>query len=235
MRNGGSIGVHGHRGARAVLPENTLQGFRYAIAAGADAIEMDIAVTRDDVPMVTHDPWIGVGRIIRSLGFEQLRRAAPSIPTLEEVLMLASLGDFLFNIELKSFPRRPKWAPAPERFAELVWALVETLAPRVMVQSFDFRTLHAMRGIAPALPLGALFERGQRDFVAVTRRAQADIAVPKYRLVTSERVAAAHAAGIRVYTWTVNRPKDWQCAIEAGVDAIITDDPAALLRYLAQR
>src|SRR5580698_8626156 len=48
--------VHGHRGARAMRPENTLAGFEYAIAVGADALEMDVAVTRDDVVVVSHDP-----------------------------------------------------------------------------------------------------------------------------------------------------------------------------------
>jgi glycerophosphoryl diester phosphodiesterase len=134
---------------------------------------------------------------------------------------------------LKSFPLRPDWAPDPSRFAGLVWPYIENLAPRVMIQSFDFPTLHAMRRLAPALPLGALFEGGEGDFAAVARSAQADIAAPEFSLVTAPRVAAAHAAGIRVYTWTVNRPRDWRRMIEAGVDAIITDDPAGLIRYLA--
>ncbi len=48
--------VHGHRGAAAVLPENTLPAFEYAIAAGVDAIELDLAVTKDNVVVVSHDP-----------------------------------------------------------------------------------------------------------------------------------------------------------------------------------
>ena len=46
------IQVHGHRGARAVLPENTLPAFEYAIDQGVDAIEMDVILTKDDVPVI---------------------------------------------------------------------------------------------------------------------------------------------------------------------------------------
>src|SRR6266481_3332588 len=48
--------VHGHRGARAMYPENTIPAFNYAIDAGVDFLEMDVAVTKDNVLVVSHDP-----------------------------------------------------------------------------------------------------------------------------------------------------------------------------------
>src|ERR1044071_8691962 len=51
-----SVQVHGHRGARAMRPENTIPAFEYAIAAGVDVLELDMAVTRDNVVVVSHDP-----------------------------------------------------------------------------------------------------------------------------------------------------------------------------------
>src|SRR5205807_2672836 len=53
---GQTIQVHGHRGARAMRPENTLPAFEYAIAQGVDALELDMAVTKDGVVVVSHDP-----------------------------------------------------------------------------------------------------------------------------------------------------------------------------------
>ena len=50
------IDLHGHRGARGLFPENTLVGFAGALAIGVDALELDVAVTADDVVVVTHDP-----------------------------------------------------------------------------------------------------------------------------------------------------------------------------------
>ncbi|MEJ0020605.1 MAG: glycerophosphodiester phosphodiesterase [Acetobacteraceae bacterium] len=50
------IELHGHRGARGLFPENTLPGFAATLALGVDALELDVAVTADDVAVVTHDP-----------------------------------------------------------------------------------------------------------------------------------------------------------------------------------
>ncbi len=50
--------VHGHRGARAIYPENTIPAFEYAIKIGADVLEMDVAVTKDNVLVISHDPHI---------------------------------------------------------------------------------------------------------------------------------------------------------------------------------
>lgn len=55
-RHPGIIHVQGHRGARGALPENTLQGFEYALATGIQSLELDVLVTRDDQIVVTHNP-----------------------------------------------------------------------------------------------------------------------------------------------------------------------------------
>ena len=48
--------LQGHRGARGLFPENTLEGFRGALAVGVTSVELDVATTADDVLVVTHDP-----------------------------------------------------------------------------------------------------------------------------------------------------------------------------------
>lgn len=113
------IEVHGHRGARAVRPENTLPAFRYALEAGVDVLELDLVVTADDRLVVHHDPYVGAlcrdpkGRPppehlpLRTLTLEALRRydcgavrnprfpnqktvPGTRIPTFDEVLALAA-------------------------------------------------------------------------------------------------------------------------------------------------
>jgi glycerophosphoryl diester phosphodiesterase len=256
------IEVHGHRGARAVRPENTLPAFEYAIAAGVDVLELDMAVTRDDVVVVSHDPVLnpaicqgpGPARPIRTLTLAELRkwdcgvlrnpkypRQTPvpntPMPTLDEVLALAPRGSFHFNIETKIFKDHPEYTPSPEKFAELVLAAVRkhNLVSRVILQSFDFRTLHAMKKLEPAIRLSALYEKGNRSFVNVAREAGASIVSPEHILVTPEKVKAAHDAGLTVVAWTANTPEEWASLIRAGVDAIISDDPAALIAYLKER
>jgi glycerophosphoryl diester phosphodiesterase len=254
-----TIQVHGHRGARAVRPENTIPAFEYAIAAGVDVLELDMGVTRDNVVVVSHDPYLeppvctgpAPRAAIRQLTLAEIKQwdcgatrnpAFPRqqvvpgtrMPTLDEVFVLAPKGKFEFNIETKIFAGRPELAPPPEEFARLVLEVVRKhrLESRVILQSFDFRTLIAMKKLAPEIRRSALYEGAPKDFVQIAREAQAQIVSPRYPLVTAEQVRAAHAAGLTVIPWTANTPEDWNRLIAAGVDAIITDDPAGLTAHL---
>jgi glycerophosphoryl diester phosphodiesterase len=256
------VEVHGHRGARSVLPENTIPAFLHAIEAGADVIELDLAVTKDDVLVVSHDPHINPlictgpeeKPLIRDLTLEQVKqydcgsktnpafprqKAVPGtrIPTLDEVLALAPKGDFRFNIETKISPKAPELTAPPDKFAQLIsLALTKhKLEPRAIVQSFDFRTLHEMKKLSPGVPVAALYQGPPKDFVAIAKEARAEIVAPHFSLVTREQVDAAHKAGLKVVPWTPNEPQQWAALIKAGVDAIITDDPAALIAYLRGR
>src|SRR6476660_99150 len=143
-----AVAVHGHRGARAMRPENTIPAFDYAIAAGVDALELDMSVTADGVLVVSHNPILeppvctGPAKsAIRELKFASLARwdcgaarnpafpkqtpiAGVRIPTLDSVFELAGRGDFDFDIETKIFRDQPSLAPSPEEFVRLVLAEV---------------------------------------------------------------------------------------------------------------
>ncbi|SPE40357.1 Glycerophosphoryl diester phosphodiesterase [Candidatus Sulfopaludibacter sp. SbA3] len=252
--------VHGHRGARAMRPENTLPAFEYAIGIGADVLELDMAVTRDNVLVVSHDPILEppvcsgpqpkaviheltLAEVkqwdcgaIRNPGFpKQQPIAGTRMPTLDEVFTLAGPSRVELNIETKSFPDKPEYTPSPEQFARLVLQQVRKhkLEKRVILQSFDFRTLRAMKELAPEIRRAALTETDPRDFVTIAKDAgDAQIISPNYHLVTPGKVREAHAAGLQVVPWTVNTPEDWTRMVEAQVDAIISDDPAALIAWL---
>jgi len=160
------------------------------------------------------------------------------MPTLDQVLSFSDQGTFDYNIETKSFPDKPEYTPSPEQFVQLFLDQVHKhrLEKRVILQSFDFRTLVAARKLAPAIRRSALTEFDQRDFTEIAREGgEAQIVSPNYKLVTREKVQAAHKAGLQVVPWTVNTPADWDKMIDAGVDAIISDDPAALIAYLKSK
>src|SRR5947207_7127114 len=165
--------VHGHRGAMALRPENTLPSFQEAIRAGADFIEFDVAVTRDNIPVISHDPLInldlcqGAGgkRPIHEMTLEEVKRydcgalrlkAFPRqtpvpgtrIPTLNEVLDLSKSSNIRFNIEIKSSADWPaNYTLAPDELSRMVVDAVRShkLEKRVLVQSFDFRVVKAVR------------------------------------------------------------------------------------------
>src|SRR5262249_35591620 len=137
----------------------------------------------------------------------------------------------------KIFPDHPELTPPPDEFVGLVLAQIRKhrLEPRVILQSFDFRALHEMKKQAPEIKLSALYYGPAKSFVEIGKESGASIISPEHRLVTVQEVAAAHAAGFQVAPWTADTPADWNRLLAAGVDAIITDDPAALIAHLQRR
>jgi glycerophosphoryl diester phosphodiesterase len=139
---------------------------------------------------------------------------------------------------MKSDPAHPEYVPAPDEYARMVLAKIRehNLERRCIVQSFDWRTLVALRKLAPQIRISALTDKDKRDYAAIAKDAgNAQIVAPQYSLVTPEKVAAAHAAGLQVVPWTPNTPELWDKLIAAKVDAIITDDPAALIAHLKRK
>jgi len=272
-----TILVHGHRGSRATRPENTIPAFVDAIEHGTDVLELDLAVTKDDVLVVAHSPVLNssypgervcVGPAlakdtpIHSLTLQELRQydcgsttlsqfpgqvAVPhtTIATFDEVLDLAPRGTFGFNVETKIFATHPEMTPTPEVFVEMIDTAVRKhhLEKRVILQSFDFRTLHAMEKLDPAIRRSALFGQAKYDklmgidepdksFANMAKVSGANILSPDASLVTPAEVASAHKLGLQVAPYTANTPEEWKKLADAKVDAIITDDPAALLAWL---
>lgn len=255
--------VHGHRGARARMPENTIPAFEYAIGVGVDVLELDLAVTKDDVLVVSHDSFLHAptckGPVekaaIRDLTLAEVRRwdcgSVPNsqfpdqkripgtrMPTLDEVFSLASRGKFEFNVETKISPAHPELSASPERFAELLVQAIgkHKLVPRVIVQSFDYRTLVAIRKLNPEIRLSALFTTTGDSYFDVSKRAaNAEFVSPIVNDVTAAKVKAAHAEGLIVVPWTANTTSEWDRLIGMEVDAIITDDPGALIAHLRKR
>lgn len=244
--------VHGHRGARARRPENTLPAFRYAIAEGVDFVELDVLITKDNVPVVVHDPLID-GTPIYTLTLAEVKQydcgakqspwfpmqvpvPGASVPTLDEVFDLSRESTVQFNVEAKLSVDHPELTPGPEAFAGLILDSIRKhgIEQRVILQSFDPRVVRAMEKLAPSIRRGALFEV-QREWPEVAREFEATLLCPLYSLVTKERVSWAHAAGFEVVPWTVNQPGKWEKLVDDGVDAMISDDPASLIAWLKER
>jgi glycerophosphoryl diester phosphodiesterase len=275
--------VHGHRGARAWRPENTIPAFQFAIDHGVDVLELDLAVTKDNVLVVSHNPTLAPNSFpgerickgpqlapmtpIHTMTLAEVRQydcgsvalaafpnqvAVPGtkVATFDEVLDLAKgtpANDRIqFNVETKSFPNHPELTPPPAEFVALIVAAIKqhNVDPaRIILQSFDWRTLAEMRKQWPAIRLSALVGAVKydammghtdptKDFAAIAKLTGAEIISPDWSLVTPEQVAAAHQAGAQVAPYTPNTPEAWQKLADAGVDAIITDDPVALLAWL---
>lgn len=141
-----------------------------------------------------------------------------------------------FNIETKRVPSDPATigddfdGTAPGQFELAVLNQIQQsgAAERVIVQSFDHRSLQAIRTADDEIRLAALTRDPVGDFSAFAAWG-ATIWSPRASTVTAESVSAAHQAGLLVVPWTVNDREDMQSLIELGVDGIITDRPDLLL------
>lgn len=174
---------------------------------------------------------------------EQVPVPGTRIPTLDEVFAMVkaskapAAGRVGFNIETKIFPYEPSLTPSPDRFAELVAAAVRRngVEKRAVVQSFDARTLKALKKIAPEIRTAQLTYEELLDVLPALKAAGTDVWSPYFKWLTPEAVAEARAAGVPVVPWTLNEPKEWEFAVSLGVDAIITDYPARLIAWLKEK
>lgn len=190
------------------------------------------------------------------------QRAMPGtrIPTLRELFVLVRKSgntQVRFNIETKIDPNHPEEAPDPQAFVAKLLRVIETegFSDRVLVQSFDWRTLQLVQRQAPNVPTVYLtLQRGSGQTVALDKAtnwtagfnpadhggslprtikaAGGAIWSPYFGDVTAALVSEARGLGLRVVVWTVNKPEDMARMIELGVDGIISDRPD-LLRQVA--
>ena len=100
-----------------------------------------------------------------------------------------------------------------------------------VVSSFQRKVLLELNRIDPGVPLGYIFDRMRPE--RVWRALPIQWVMPKAHLVTATRVRQFHSEGLRVLTWTVNRPNAMRRLAEAGVDGMIGDDPPLLAQVKA--
>ena len=225
--------VWGHRGASKAKPENTIEAFAEARRLGADGVELDVRRTADNAMAVRHDFTLeGGGTIV-----EHTLDALPSsVPTLAAAL--DACGPMTVNVEIKNVPIEPDYDP-DETVADQVVDLVvaRDAIDQIVVSSFSLATIDAVRKRSANIATGWLtlvaYDQLEALETAVERGHSA--LHPYFTAVTTELVEAAHAAGVAVYTWTVDDPDDMRRLADMGVDAIMTNDVELAVRVLQRQ
>jgi glycerophosphoryl diester phosphodiesterase len=225
--------VLGHRGSRLPGPENTVEAVDAALRAGADGVEVDIRRTSDGVLVCVHDPRLRGRAVIRRTAAELAERG---VPPLTDVLE-ATAGRGRLVIEVKNQPGQPDFDAPRERTAHALTALLaERDRDGIVVSSFDWFAVEAVRdaGIGvrtafltpPRVTVGAgiayAHDAGHAELHAHTSAV----------LGVRRAVDRVHAAGMTLAVWTV---KSLDVALrlrDQGVDAVICDDPAAVVAGL---
>jgi glycerophosphoryl diester phosphodiesterase len=234
-----------HRGASALAPENTMAAFEKAVELEADAIELDLHVSRDGELVVIHDQTLdrttdGQGPVhARSLqALKQLdagrwfgeRFAGQQIPTLAEVLDRFA-GKVLLALEVKA--GSAFFRGIEER---VVAVLREHRAiSQVAVASFDHHALLRLKELEPHLRTTALLVGRPVPIPMIAEACKVEAMALECSLVTKTEGEACRAAGVQLVVWVVNEPARMRYFVDLGVDGIITDRPDLLRQVLAER
>ncbi len=228
--------VWGHRGTRGAgkPSENTLTAMRLALTQGAGGIELDVRLCKSGEVIVLHDVDLqrmaGVALRAQDATLAELQALdlgrGERLPTLLDAmsLVLGSASEARLNIELK--PDVPSRRALVEAVAQCIETQPAAARMRILVSSFSPAICAAMRKRLRDIDIGFLYERepdapNRPDGIAIVH--------PHHALLDKAYVAAMHAQGIAVNTWTVNDPSRAKLLAVAGVDGIITDDVPAIL------
>jgi glycerophosphoryl diester phosphodiesterase len=287
--------LQGHRGARGLLPENTLPAYEQALRIGVTTLELDVGVSSDGVVVISHDrslnpeitrdaqgQWLPAPVLVNALTFKQLQsydvgrinpaseyatrfatqvpRDGTRMPSLAELFERMQATALHFNIETKISPEKPQETVSPEVFVDKLLAVVQAhgMAQRVVIQSFDWRTLALVQQRAPGVRTAyltaqqpwtdniqpktadsvrwtaAIRYEEHSDVPSMVNAAGGAIWSPYFGDITPALVKKAQSLGLKVVPWTVNAEKDLQRVIDMKVDGLISDYPdrarAALLR-----
>ncbi len=234
--------VIGHRGARALAPENTLAGIRLAAEVGARCVEFDTKLTADGRCIVFHDETLerttdGRGRVAATryddiAGLDAgawfgARFAGERVPSLDAALDTLFALDLAADIEIKACPGRE--SETGRAVAAEVAARWPACRAAPLITSFSPESLAAVRAAAPALPIGLLGFGLPADWRARLDALDCRVFVCLHRHLTRRKVATLREAGVTVVAFTVNEP--WRAVelLEWGVASIISDDPGAVL------
>lgn len=241
--------VVAHRGASLEAPENTLDAFDRAVAAGAGAVEFDVRVTADDRGVVIHDATVdrtteGTGRV-RDLSRTELQRlpvrGGGRIPSLEEALELLS-GRAAIDVEIKNVPGEPDFDPGRERAVELVHEALDAVAfvGDVIISSFNPLSLAASKLLRPEVATGLLTStdvdaRAGIAFAATQGHGWALPFIGQVESASEDAVTAAREAGVRLGTWLTDDPAVAAGLFRSGIDAVATNDPRRVVAALSGR
>ncbi|MFC0600798.1 glycerophosphodiester phosphodiesterase [Streptomyces palmae] len=209
-----------HRGDPYVHRENTLPSIRSAMRAGAGAVEIDVRLTRDGVPVVVHDATLkrlwGHDRPVRELTAAQVREVTGGgVPLLDEALTTMLSGDGRVRVMID--------LPDASAAHTAVTRVHEHGAAEQVYYCGGPAALHAVRRADPAAETALTWTT-----LAPPRPVLLDGLRPRwlnYRfgLVSRDLVDRAHRDGLLVSAWTADTRWSMSRLLRAGADSITTN------------
>jgi glycerophosphoryl diester phosphodiesterase len=230
-----------HRGGGTLAPENTLAAMQCGLSYGFRAVEFDVMLSRDGIPVLMHDPVFGrtiarSGSVAESTAEELSamdagswfgpRFAGETVPTFRQVVDFCNENGIWMNVEIK---------PAPGFAAETGHAAATLLKESLketqeaargvmpLFSSFSIDALLAAKDTAPEIPRGFLIGTIPDDWQAIMKDVGATALHTNHKNLTPAQAKAVKDAGYGLFCYTVDDPARAREILSWGVDAFCTD------------
>jgi len=230
--------IIGHRGAAGYAPENTIESIHTAADMGVEWVELDVKLTKDEVPIIFHDDTLerttnGSGMVAQTL-YNDIKELdcgswygesfiGVHIPTLEEVIDVLIERDLGLNLEIKPCPGREK------ETAEVALDLLSTIwddHDRLLISSFEHVSLESAYDIANDWHRGLLLpEEWPENWQELAKYLQVSTINVNASSVTREQVEDVMDMEKPVLAYTVNDPQQARTLQSWGVDGFFSDTP----------
>ncbi|MDJ0690689.1 MAG: glycerophosphodiester phosphodiesterase [Xenococcaceae cyanobacterium MO_188.B32] len=218
-----------HRGFADNCRENTLESYRRAIEVGADAIELDVRKTKDDISILFHDELIGEKRINR-LTYEEINHLARDlrfqVPTLVEVLKLVQ-GKIKLDVELKE----------KDYEIDVITQILEYLTiEQFIVTSFQLESLLTIKLNYPQVKTGIILNsKTASNFNCNVNLIAWDFLILQFELLNKFWLDIARINNKSIWVWTVNEEKIIKKFLkDRRVAGIITDKSDLAVHLIKQ-
>lgn len=231
--------VVGHRGDPTRFPEETIQSDNSAFASGADYVELDLHLSRDNVLVVSHDRDLGrvtnSSTIVSQNDFATLHQLTQKNG--EHIISLDELFDYYQNKPHTKFVIETKKTKHnnPKNMEDLLAACIKRhhMQKRVMIHSFSAPSLKRMSELLPEVPrifIVGSFKRINFEVLSYVNavNVSADLIKKDPQLVSN-----LHSLGKKVFVWAEmdESPKLWNWLINNNVDGVVTNYPALGYHY----
>jgi glycerophosphoryl diester phosphodiesterase len=237
--------VIGHRGAKALAPENTLASYRCAQEQGVLWVETDVKLTKDGVPILMHDDtlerttngqgavaetdWVEIKKLDAGSWFAP-EFAGEAVPHVSELLRFVLDHGLRLNLEIKPCLGRSQ--------ATAMVALMEVAklwprdTPPPLISSFDVDALIVAAQLHPEWPRGFLFEEWPEDLRSLLQMTKPSVLGFDEEILTPQRLVSLKQIGMPLLAYTINDPVQAQELLHAGVSAVFSDNPKTIFEVL---
>jgi glycerophosphoryl diester phosphodiesterase len=230
LKRNDRILIGGHRGCACSYPENSIKAMKEGIRRGADYLEIDVQLSKDEIPVIIHDVHLEdktpLKGYVHQYTLDELKQNIDGLCTLQEALTWASARQVSLALELKSviFDMHEISIKLAELLAK---QLRETKMTRnVFVFGLDYQVLAHLKSYDKEIPIGIIAAHLPKDPVALMHEMDAIVYLAYLQTMTEKTVHDLQDHGFIVDASCLNDPYWIRRAKSLRVDMFESDDPA---------